>query len=109
MITSAMLEMRNEYMMEISNLTGVPVDEIMGRKRCLNVSTARQLTMWALVTLCGYTDTEVGILMRRNHTTVSYAVTHVNGGYMGKLVEKYRVKLIEYSQLKKLNNERNAN
>lgn len=95
-----MIEKRNNVLFKVNELTGAPIDEIMGRKRCERISTARQLTMWALVTLYGYSTTDVGILMRRNHATVTYAVSHINGGYLGKTIEGFRQKLIEYSHIK---------
>ena len=97
-ITTEMFAKRNEYMVLVSNLTGVPVDDIMGGHRCENISTARHLTMWALVTLCGYSHTQTGILMRRNHATITYAVTHINRGYNGKVLERYKNKIIEYNK-----------
>lgn len=81
MITLDMIVKRNEMLVLVSNLTGVPVDDIMTNKRCERISTARQLVMWALYDLCCYTTTQVGILMRRNHATITYAVSHVGGRY----------------------------
>lgn len=91
-----MLANRNELMFHVSNLTGVPVDDIMGNDRNTTTSTARQLVMWALVYLCGYTHTETGILMRRNHATIAYAVSHVGAGYYGKVVENIRKQIKDY-------------
>lgn len=85
--------------MIVSALTGVPCDDIMSSCRCEEVSTARQLVAWALVTLCGYSHTQTGILMRRNASTITYAVGHVRGGFYGKKVEniKHQI-LVEYEK-----------
>lgn len=92
-ITNEMLSKRNEFMVLVSNLTGVPVDDMAGRRRCGDISTARQLVMWALVVLCGYTHTEVGRLMRRNHATVTYAVSFVERGYKANKLQPIKQKL----------------
>ena len=96
MITLEMLENRNKYMVLVSNLTGVPVDDIMSNQQTDSISQARHLTMWALVTQCGYSHTQTGVLMRRHNTSVTYAVTHITRGYNGKVLEKYKNKIIEY-------------
>ena len=85
-----MIAKRNQVAVLVANLTGVPVDDIMGRCRRQDISTARQLVMWTLVTICGYTHTQTGILMRRNHVTVTYAVGWVNKGFGGKEEERLR-------------------
>lgn len=88
-----MIEERNKWLMAVSNITKVAVDDIMGNRRDERVSTARQLVMWALCDLCAYSTTQVGILMRRNHTTVTYGVNHVRWGYNGKKVDKLKEQL----------------
>lgn len=85
-----MLTKRNKCVMMVSNLTGIPVDDIMSTKRYEAISTARQLVMWALCDLCGYTHTQVGVMMRRDHTTITYAIAHINGGHMGRKVEELK-------------------
>ncbi|MBR5640439.1 MAG: hypothetical protein IKW83_12080 [Muribaculaceae bacterium] len=69
-ITSQMLTDRNEYLLFISNITGIASDVIMSTSRVDTVCCARYLLSWALVELCGYSTTTVGKLMRRNHATV---------------------------------------
>lgn len=95
-LSNEQFETCNEYLVLVSNLTGVAVNDITGSRRHERIAEARQLTMWALVTLCGMTHQQVGILMRRHHRTVTYAVTHVTRGYNGKVLEKYKNKIIEY-------------
>lgn len=92
-ITDEMIEERNKWLMAVSNITKVAVDDIMGNRRDERVSTARQLVMWALCDLCAYSTTQVGVLMRRNHTTVTYGVNHVRWGYNGKKVDKLKEQL----------------
>lgn len=72
-ITTDMTKARDEYLVLISNITGIPADDILGRSRLRKVVEARHLLMWALHSLCGYTSTMVGVLTRRDHATVTYA------------------------------------
>lgn len=67
-ITTDMTKARDEYLVLISNITGIPADDILGRSRLRKVVEARHLLMWALHSLCGYTST-----MGRDHATVTYA------------------------------------
>lgn len=97
-ITDEMIEGRNKWLVRVSEVTGVAVDDIMGNQQTDSISQARHLTMWALVTLCGYSHTQTGVLMRRHHTSVTYAVTHITRGYNGKVLEKYKNKIIEYNK-----------
>lgn len=97
-LTNEQFETCNEYLVLVSNLTGVPVDDIMSNQQTDSISQARHLTMWALVTQCGYSHTQTGVLMRRHNTSVTYAVTHVTRGYNGKILEKYKNKIIEYNK-----------
>lgn len=99
-----MIARRNEYLVLVSNLTGVPADDIMGNSRCERISTARQLVMWALYVLCGYSTTQVGRLMRRNHATICYAVRHMGYGYFGKEVENYVKQIKDYHNETKTQN-----
>ena len=89
-ITSEMIEQRNRLLELVSRLTGVPVDDIMGRCRRQDIADARKLVMWTLAVMCGYTRHNVGILMERSHPAVTYAVRWVNDGYGGKDVERLR-------------------
>ena len=89
-LTEEMIARRNEVAMLVASLTGVSVDDIMGRSRRQNIADARKLVMWTLAVMLGYTRHNVGILMEHNHTTVTYAVRLVNEGYCGKDVERLR-------------------
>ena len=89
-LTEEMIARRNEVAMLVASLTGVPVDDIMGRCRRQDIADARKLVMWTLAVMCGYTRYNVGILMEHNHATVTYAVRWVNEGYGGKDVERLR-------------------
>lgn len=92
-----MIEQRNRLLVLVSRLTEVPVDDIMSRCRRQDIAEARHLLMWALVALCGYTHTSVGILTQRSQATVAYAVAHVVGGYYGKKTEKLRRLIKNYT------------
>lgn len=89
-LTEEMIARRNEVAMLVASLTGVPVDDIMGRSRRQDIADARKLVMWTLAVMLGYTRNNVGILMERNQSAVTYAVRCVNEGYGGKDVERLR-------------------
>lgn len=93
MITDKMINTRNKLLVFVSNLTGVPADDIMSTKRHEQISTARQLVMWAMFEIYCFTQTQVGILMQRDHSTVTYAIAHINGGHMGADVEHLKNKI----------------
>ena len=69
-MTHQMYQDRNDYVVFISNLTGIPVDDILGRSRIECVCIARHLLAYALVQLCGYSSLAAGNLMNRNYATV---------------------------------------
>ena len=96
MLTQEMLEIRNEYLMLLNRLTGVPIDDIMSKKRHEDISMARHLLMWALYDLYGYTTMEIGAMTRRHYTTVTYAVNMVNTQYIPKKMEELKNKIKEY-------------
>jgi len=68
-----MLSKRDEYLMLISSITGIPSDDIMGRCRTRDISDARHLLMWALTRLCGYSTTQVGLMVHRDHASVVHS------------------------------------
>lgn len=67
-----MIKERNKYLVRISELTGIPVDDVMGGSRLMDIVTARSLLAWSLTDLCGYTTTQAGILIRRHYSSVIY-------------------------------------
>lgn len=67
-----MFAIRNKYLVRISELTGIPVDDIMGSSRLMDIVTARSLLAWSLTDLCGYTTTQAGVLIRRHYSSVIY-------------------------------------
>lgn len=69
-MTKQMYDDRDAYVVFISNLTGVPVDDILGRSRVECVCISRHLLAYALVQLCGYSSLAAGNLMHRNYATV---------------------------------------
>jgi len=89
-LTEEMFARRNEVAMLVASLTGVAVDDIMGRCRRQDIADARKLVIWTLAVMFGYTRNNVAILMGRNQSTVTYAVGWVNEGYGGKEVERLR-------------------
>lgn len=89
-LTEEMFARRNEVARLVASLTGVPVDDIMGRCRRQDIADARKLVMWTLAVMFGYTRNNVAILMGRNQSTVTYAVGWISEGYGGKEVERLR-------------------
>lgn len=77
-ITTEMIERRNKVLVAVSNLTGVPVDDIMGAGQSDRVVIARYLTMWVLHDIYRFTMMNIGTLMHRHYSTVIYAVKTVN-------------------------------
>ena len=67
-----MIKERNKFLVRISELTGISGDEILGARRFTEIVEARSLLAWALTDLCGYTTTQVGILIRRHYSSVIY-------------------------------------
>lgn len=64
---------------EISELSGVPVAEIMSRRRGVwQISRSRQYAMWLIRKRMGLSYPEIGRFFRRDHTTVIHAVRAVN-------------------------------
>lgn len=96
MLTQEMLEIRNEYLMLLNRLTGVPIDDIMSKKRHEDIAMARHLLMWTLYDLYGYTTMQIGAMTRRHYTTVTYAVKMVNTQYVPKKMEELKNKIKEY-------------
>ena len=93
-ITTSMLDKRNRIMSIVSRETGVPTDDIMSETRRRKVASARMMVMWALYTYCGYSTKTIGILMRRHHTSVVYAIGMINGGYRLSKDEKALKKML---------------
>ena len=67
-----MIKARNKVLVRVSELTGIPSDDILGTSRMQHITIARSLLAWALTYLLGYTTTQAGILMRRHSTTIVY-------------------------------------
>ena len=78
-ISTEMIAKRNEYLVLVAKMTGLAADDIMSRCRKHELVQARFLLIWALCELCGYTRTDVAILMRMSHMNVVYAVKVMNG------------------------------
>ena len=100
-LSNEQFETCNEYLVLVSNLTGVAVNDITSNRRHERIAEARQLTMWALVTLCGMTHQQVAILMRRHHSTVTYSVSHIAQGYGGREIEKMKTEIKNYHKNKR--------
>lgn len=87
-ITTEMLDKRNKFMSIVSHETGIPTDDIMSDSRVRKVASARMMVMWALYSLCEYTTTAIGVMMRRHHSSVMHGISMVNGGFRLSKEEK---------------------
>lgn len=105
-VTKEMLETRNEYLVLISNLTGVPADDIMSRKRTERITTARHLLMWVLTSLCGYTTLKTAVLLGRNYSMIVYGREIFVGGGRCKIPNPETLKIAE--KLKKYHKNKNT-
>lgn len=91
-----MLEERNEYLVFISNLTGIPSDDIMGRSRHYPIARARQLLAWALRTLRGYTFMSIGVMMGIDYATVINHSKKINYHYQSDLIKEWMRQIERY-------------
>ena len=78
-ITNEMLEIRNRCLTLVSGKTGVPVDDILSRKRTAKVASARMLVVWALYVLYEYSTPAIGTMMGRSPATILHMVAQGNG------------------------------
>ena len=77
-ITKQMTSTRDNWLKHISELTGIPCLDVMGRNRKTSIVIARHLLAWALYRLEGCTLSEVGALLGRNHATIYHSVLEVD-------------------------------
>ena len=77
-ITKEMTLSRDNWLKHISELTGIPCLDVMGRNRKTSIVIARHLLAWALYRLESYTLSEVGALLGRNHATIYHSVLEVD-------------------------------
>lgn len=75
--------MRNVCLAMVAEVMGIASDDIIGKTHKPMPTMARHLTMWMLHRLCGYSTTEVGRLLHRDHSSVVYACSRVVLGYYG--------------------------
>ena len=80
-ITPEHLRLKDAYIETVSKWTGVSRDEIMGRRRDPNIVEARHLVMWALHRLSHLGTKEVGWLLQKDHSTITYAARNIDGYY----------------------------
>ena len=71
-ITTEMIALRNKVLVKVSELTGVPTDDIMSACRYEDVTMARRLTAWALCDLCLMSTTQTGVLLRRHYSSILF-------------------------------------
>ena len=65
-----MIALRNKVLVKVSELTGVPSDDIMSANRHEDITMARRLTAWALCDLCLMSTTQAGTLLGRHYSTI---------------------------------------
>ena len=80
-ITTEMLDNRNRYLMKICFYMDVSSDDVLGKSRLTNIVTARHLLMWALTFLCGYSTTDVGRMLHRDHASVVNGRRRIEDGW----------------------------
>ena len=98
-ITIEMLQQRNKALVMVSNLTGVPVDDIMSPARTDKVAMARHLVVWVLVTILDYSPTIVAVLLRLHRTSVIYGrqkILRMGRKLPSKEVEEFKKQLENY-------------
>jgi len=66
-------KMIGEIVAEVSDATGIPADEITGTRGKPHVSRARQVVMY-VAWRNGFTKSEIGRALGRDHTTVMHGV-----------------------------------
>ena len=99
-VTTEHFRVRNEYCTLISNLTGIPVDDIMGNSHKPDIALARFVLMWALQQLCGYSSILCGRLMSRHHATCLYGKRQINFGRLDQKTKDLIDYLSEYKTRK---------
>lgn len=60
----------------VSELTGIPCDDIRGRDRTWRVARARQAVMW-MGDQAGLSLTQIGNELQRDHTTIMHGIRRV--------------------------------
>lgn len=73
------LRLRDAYIETVSKWTGVSRVEIMGKSRESKIVEARHLVMWALHRLSHMGKKEVGWLLQKDHSTITYAARGIDG------------------------------
>jgi len=57
---------------------GVPASELLGKRRQRHVARARQAAAWAMRQRTDLSLVEIGKTLNREHTTVLYAIEHID-------------------------------
>lgn len=76
-ITKEMIANRDLYLKVVSHLTSIDATDIMSIKRYRPVVKARFLLMWSLYRLLGYSLTQIGQLIGRNHASIYYGINTI--------------------------------
>lgn len=102
MISSEMLADRNYCLVQVSKLTGVPVDDIMSGSQKAGIAEARRLTAWILHGLRGYTANQCAIMLRLHHTTITTHTKNLNITNQKELINKMEAlkKMLNYEKEK---------
>lgn len=78
-ITPQHLRLKDAYIETVSKWTGVSRDDILGRRRGPKIVEARHLVMWALHRLSHMGTKEVGWLLHKDHSTITYGTRNIDG------------------------------
>lgn len=81
---------------EVSKITNVSVEDILGVKRCQNISEARQL-YWKLLYDRGYSLSLIGRLCDSTHATILHGIVHITN-----LIEIDKNVAVMWKQIKEI-------
>lgn len=63
---------------KVAGLLGnITADDIMGRSRLYPVAVARQLVMWYLVRVLGFSANKAGEMLGRTHVTIGFGLQQI--------------------------------
>lgn len=97
-ITTEMIEERNRWLVQVSELTGIPTDDILSKSHKGNIVQARALLIWVLVTLRGFSHTQTARVIGCDHTTITYHNKMMNNYPQPMCVRRWKELLFSMSK-----------
>ena len=95
-ITTEMIALRNKVLVKVSELTGVPTDDIMSANRHEDTTMARRLTAWALCDLCLMSTTQTGVLLRRHYSSILFLKKQLTYWHLTAEVQNWMKDITNY-------------